>query len=135
MADKPENPNGAQTLAKVDIANLSAQRSDVFFINLKDKAELYNAYMPYIPNGALFVRTEKDYSISDEVYLLVNLLEEPEKYPVAGKVVWITPRCAQGGRAAGIGVQFTNEEAKELRNRIEGYLAGMLQSEKVTDTI
>ena len=30
-----------------------------------------------------------------------------EKIPVAGKVIWMTPKGAQGKRTAGIGVQFS----------------------------
>ena len=66
---------------------------------------------------------------------LKKLLDEPEKYPVAGSVVWITPSCAQGGRAAGIGVQFVGTEGQEVRNKIDTYLAGMHHSEQHTDTM
>lgn len=109
--------------------------SGVFFVNIRDKHELYNVYMPFIKGGALFVRTDKAYKLADEVFLLVKLLDEPEKYPIAGKVVWITPSCAQGGRAPGIGVQFVGSEGQEVLNKIETYLAGMQHSEQHTDTM
>ena len=64
----------------------------------------------------------------------VILMEEPEKLPVAGKVVWITPRGAQGNRPAGIGVQF-NEDAIAARNKIETYLTGALKSDRQTHTL
>ncbi len=121
------------------LAHLSAEeKSGVFFVNIKNKTELYQSYMPFITGGAIFIQTEKEYSLGDEVFLLVKLMEEPEKYPIAGVVAWITPKCAQGGRASGIGVRFASgedEESEEVRNKIETYLAGALQSERHTDTM
>ena len=93
---------------------------------------LYAAYMPFIRNGGLFIPTNKNYKLGDEVFMLLNLMEEPEKIPVAGKVVWITPKGAQGNRAAGIGVQF-NDGDNTARNKIETYLAGALKSDRPTD--
>ena len=113
----------------------SDERSGVFFVNIKDKLELYNLYMPFIEGGALFIKTDKVYHLSDEVFLLVKLLEEPEKYPIAGRVVWTTPACAQGGRSAGIGVQFVGEEGGAVRNKIDTYLAGMIKSDRNTETM
>lgn len=109
--------------------------SGVVSVQFADKNDLYGAYMPFIKNGALFVQTKKSYSLGEEVFLLIRLLEEPEKFSVAGKVVWITPPCAQGGRKAGIGVQFVSDNAAQLRNKIETTLAGMLQSDRATDTL
>ena len=63
--------------------------------------------MPFLSNGGLFVPTNKAYDIGDEVFMLLTLMDEPEKIPIAGKVVWVTPRGAQGNRTAGIGVQFS----------------------------
>jgi len=53
---------------------------------------------------------------------------------VAGKVVWVTPKGAQGSRAAGIGVQFNNED-DTVRKQIETYLAGTLESDRPTYTL
>ncbi|KZY90218.1 pilus assembly protein PilZ, partial [Oleiphilus sp. HI0072] len=92
------------------------------------------AYMPFIKNGGLFIPTAKNYHLGDEVFLLLNLMEEPEKIPVAGKVIWVTPKGAQGNRAAGIGVQF-NEEDATAKNKIETYLAGSLSSDRPTHSM
>lgn len=119
----------------MDTLDMPKDSSGVFFVNIKDKEELFQYYMPFIIDGALFVRTEKAYKLGDEVFLLVKLIDDPEKYPVAGRVVWITPACAQGGRAAGIGVQFVGSEGQEVRNKIDTYLAGMQADEHVTDTM
>lgn len=109
-------------------------RSGILTLTIKDKAVLYAAYMPFIRNGGLFIPTAKNYHLGDEVFLLLNLMDEPEKIPVAGKVVWVTPKGAQGNRAAGIGVQF-NEEDETAKNKIETYLAGSLSSDRPTHSM
>lgn len=108
-------------------------RSGILSLTIKDKAVLYAAFMPFIKGGGLFVPTSKAYNLGDEVFLLLSLMEEADKLPVAGKVVWITPKGAQGNRAQGIGVQFTGDEI--AKNKIETYLAGALQSDRPTHTM
>lgn len=108
-------------------------RTGILNLNIKDKNVLYAAYMPFLKNGGLFIPTNKAYKIGDEVFMLLNLMEEPEKIPVAGKVVWITPKGSQGNRAAGIGVQFSDKDSV-VRNSIETYLAGGLNSDRATHT-
>lgn len=111
-------------------------RPGVLSLTIRDKNALYASYMSYVRGGGLFLPTSKPYRIGEEVFLLLTLMEETEKIPIAGKVVWVTPRGAQGGRVAGIGVQFGDDEsAKTARNKIETYLAGALKSERSTHTM
>lgn len=104
-------------------------------LTLKDKSALYVAYMPFLKKGGLFIPTPKSYQLGDEVFLLLSLPEEAEKYPIAGRIAWITPRGAQGNRAAGIGVQFSDLDGGTIRNKIETYLGGLLQGERDTHTM
>ena len=113
---------------------LGGARNGILSLTIKDKAVLYAAYMPYVLNGGLFIPTNKSYKLGDEVFMLLNLMDEPEKIPVAGKVVWVTPKGAQGNRAAGIGVQFTDEDNTAI-TKIENYLAGSLESDRPTHTM
>jgi type IV pilus assembly protein PilZ len=103
--------------------------------NFSTEALLYLAYMPFVKGGGLFVRTKNGYELGSNVMLSVQLLNEPDSYLVEGKVVWITPKGAQGNKPAGIGVQFTGENSRHFCNKIETYLAGMLKSTQITDTI
>ncbi|MFT4058437.1 MAG: PilZ domain-containing protein [Legionella sp.] len=100
-----------------------------------NQSTLYSAYMPFIKGGGLFIRTHHLYQLGLYLNLSVKLMEEPELFIVDGKVVWITPKGAQGNKLAGIGVQFIGENSRYLRNKIETYLAGMLKSHQLTDTI
>ena len=106
----------------------------ILSLTIKDKAILYSAYMPFIKHGGLFIPTNKDYKIGDEVFLLLNLMDEAEKIPVAGKVIWVTPKGAQGNRTAGVGVQFSDQD-DTARRTIENYLAGSLESDRPTHTM
>jgi len=109
-------------------------RNGILSLTIKDKAVLYAAFMPFVKNGGLFIPTNKKYKLGAEVFILLSLMEELEKLPIAGKVVWITPKGAQGSRAAGIGIQFNNEDDTVLK-KIETYLAGALESDRPTYTL
>jgi len=113
----------------------SPLRQGILSLTIKDKHALYAAYMSFITNGGLFVPTKKDYKIDDEVFMLITLMDEAEKLPVAGRIVWITPRGAEGNRATGIGVQFSEQDGGTTRSKIEDYLAGMLNGDRATHTM
>jgi type IV pilus assembly protein PilZ len=113
----------------------SAPRQGILSLTIRDKTALYAAYMPFIKNGGLFIPTNKSYLLGDEVFMLLTLMEEKEKLPVAGKIIWISPKGAQGNRAAGIGVQFGDQDDGNARGKIEAYLAGALKSDRQTHTM
>jgi len=113
---------------------IGGARNGILSLTIKDKAVLYAAYMPFVTNGGMFIPTNKTYKLGDEVFMLLSLMDEAEKIPVAGKVVWVTTKGAQGNRAAGIGVQFSDQDNTAI-NKIENYLAGMLNSDKPTHTM
>ncbi len=104
-------------------------------LSIKDKDTLYRAYMPFVENGGLFIPTIKKYELGDDVFVLLNLMDDAERVPVAGKVIWITPIGAMGNRTAGIGVQFGAHDEGVTRNKIEIHLAGMLDLDNPTDTM
>lgn len=119
----------------VDPRKPSGARQGILSLTIKDKNALYAAYMSFIKNGGLFVPTSNQYALGDEVFILLSLMEENEKIPVVGRVVWITPKGAQGNRAAGIGLQFGDKDGGPARTKIETYLAGALESERPTHTM
>ena len=116
--------------------NAGAARQGILSLAVKDKAALYNAYMPFLKHGGIFVPTLKRYFLGDEVFLLLTLPESSERLPVAGKVAWVTPTGAQGNRPAGIGVQFgESAEGEAVKGKIEALLAGTLNAERATHTM
>ncbi len=112
-----------------------AARPGMLSLSIKDKASLYAAYMPYVVNGGLFIPTTKKYSLGDEVFMLLTLMDDAERLPVAGKIIWITPQGAQGNRSAGVGVQFSPQDKGATRNKIETHLAGAMKSDRITHTM
>lgn len=114
----------------------SLSRPGVLSLSIKEKPALYAAYMPYLKGGGIFIPTNKTYRLGDEVFMLLTLMDDPNKLPVAGKVVWITPGEAQGNKTQGIGVQFSdNESGVAARNKVEGLLGGNLKSTRPTHTM
>lgn len=117
----------------------SGGQPGILTLDIADKAALYAAYMPFIANGGLFIPAQrnerKSYNLGDEVFLLLNLAEQGERLPVAGKVVWVTPPGAQGQRQAGIGIQFSNQDSGATQQKIESLLGGTLRSERPTHTL
>ncbi len=114
---------------------MPGSRQGILSLTIKDINALYAAYMQFVKNGGLFIPTNKKYNLGDEVFMLLTLMEESERIPVAGKVIWVTPIGAEGNRAAGIGVQFSDQDDGIARRKIETYLAGALQSDRPTHTM
>ena len=110
-------------------------RQGILSLTIKEKNALYAAYMPFIKNGGLFIPTTKQYQLGDEVFMLLTLMDDTGRIPVAGKVIWITPAGSEGNRATGIGVQFSDQDGGATRSKIEGYLAGSLSSDRPTHTL
>jgi len=111
-------------------------RQGILSLAIKDRAQLYSAYMPFVKGGGIFIPTPKRYALGDEVFLLLSLPDDKDRLPIPGKVVWITPAGSQGNRAAGIGVQFSDSaEAEIAKGKIEAILAGILESDKPTLTM
>jgi len=114
---------------------MAAPKQGILSLTIKDKSALYAAYMPFIRNGGLFIPTAKPYRVADDVFMLLTLMDDKSKMPVAGRIVWITPKGAQGNRTAGIGVQFNEQDNGETKKKIENFLAAALKSERQTHTM
>lgn len=111
-------------------------RPAVLSLAIKEKAALYAAYMPFLKNGGIFVPTSKPYRMGDDIYLILSLMDDSGKYPVAGKVVWITPAAANNNKAQGIGVHFpADESGQRVKHRIEEILGAALGSSRATHTL
>lgn len=114
----------------------AAARPSVIQLVFREKAALYAAYMPLFSDGGLFVPTTREYRLGEDIYLLLSLPEDPQRYPVAGKVGWVTPANASGGRTQGVGVRFpTDEKTRVLKVKIEEILGTSISSSKPTQTI
>ncbi|MBC3906055.1 MAG: PilZ domain-containing protein [Undibacterium umbellatum] len=114
----------------------SPNRPSVLSLAIKEKAALFAAYMPFLKNGGIFVPTNKTYRLGEEIYLILTLLDDPNKYPIAGKVAWITPAGAGNNKSQGIGVHFPEDESgTRIRLRVEELLGAAVRSSRATHTI
>lgn len=122
--------------ARTTPAAASAARPSVIQLVFREKGALYAAYIPLFAEGGLFVPTNRDYKLGEDIYLLLSLPEDPQRYPVAGKIGWVTPANAPGGRTQGVGVRFpTDEKTRLLKAKIEELLGTSISSSKPTQTI
>jgi type IV pilus assembly protein PilZ len=125
MSTQPPVPAGAV-----------AGRPSVIQLVFREIGALYAAYMPTLTDGGLFVPTTRPYRLGEDIYLLLSLPDDPQRYPVAGKVAWITPANASGGRTQGVGVRFPNDEkTRQLKIKIEQLLGTSISSSKPTQTL
>ena len=134
----PEAQSGTPSSAGAGSAAKSGghgHRQGILSLAIKDKGSLYSAYISFMKGGGIFIPTQKEYQLGDEVFILLTLMEETEKMPVVGRVAWINPKGAHGHFVPGIGVQFTDKDGDAVRNKIETYLAGALKSDRMTHTM
>ncbi len=117
-------------------AVVTANRPSVIQLVFREKGALYAAYIPLLTDGGLFVPTAREYRLGEDIYLLLSLPDDPQRYPVAGKVAWITPSNASGGRTQGVGVRFpADEKTRGLKLKIEELLGTTISSSKPTQTL
>lgn len=114
---------------------LSPVRSPVIPFVIKDKNSLYASYMPFLQEGGLFIATQHHYTMGQEVLVLLTLMDEPEKIPLIGQVIWKTPSNASHHYMAGIGLQFNQHDSAIIRSKIEFYLNDFSATQDLTYTL
>ena len=123
-------------MSEAVVGESTVQRPGVFTLVIRSKAALYAAWIPLLKGGGIFIPSNRAHHLGEEVLILLSLLDDPNKIPLQGNIAWINPAHSAGNRPQGIGVQLQdNEVGKELRKKVEGLLAGALQSSRPTHTI
>ena len=111
-------------------------RPSVIQLAIKEKAALYVAYIPLFAEGGIFIPSTREHRLGEEIYVLLSLPGDTQRYPVAGKVAWITPADAAGNRPQGVGIRFPKDEkSTQLKAKIEDILGPSLNSDRPTQTI
>jgi type IV pilus assembly protein PilZ len=96
--------------------------------------DLYQAYMPFLKEGGLFIRTSEAIELGTEVELEVFLPDSLEQSKVTGVICWYTPVGSQNGTPPGVGVSFVDDPDK-MRYQIEKTIARHLNSSEPTLTM
>lgn len=124
---------------KNEVATLkpgSTVRPSVLSLAIKERSALYTAYMPFLKHGGIFVPTARPYKIGDEIFVILELMDEAQKYPIAGRVAWVTPPGANNNKTQGIGVHFPDDESGiRAKVVIEKHLGTALRSNRSTHTV
>ena len=113
---------------------LGGLRGTIINVSVKDADELHACYMPFVTNGGLFIESNKPPKLGDEVFVVLELMDEPDKFPLSGKVIWITPGGVGSNRKQGFGIQLS-EDSVGLVSKIESYIAGLMNSDRTTHTL
>ena len=114
----------------------ASSRPSIVQLAIKEKAALHAAYIPLFKEGGIFLASTRDYRLGDDIYILLTLPDDTQRYPVAGKVGWVTPAQASGNRTQGVGVRFPPDDASStLKAKIEAILGSQLASGQPTQTI
>lgn len=113
----------------------AASRPNVLSLSIKDQAGLYAAYMPFLARGGIFVPSNRPFRLGEQVFLVLSLLDRPQKYQIAGHVAWITP-AGTPMKTPGIGVHLPDDDnGRNLRRAIEEILGKTLESGRPTQTL
>jgi type IV pilus assembly protein PilZ len=111
-------------------------RPSVFSVVIKSKAALYSSYVPIIKGGGIFIPSQREHRLGEEVIALLSLLDDPAKVPLVGSVAWINPPHAAGNRPQGVAIQLPDTDgAKALKSKIENLLGGTQGSARPTHTL
>lgn len=101
--------------------------------------ELYMAYMQFLTNGGLFIRSKPgvapQVTMGQEINLSVTIPNEPKPFLLKAKVVWITPVGVKGNKPPGYGVMFLGEEVSLIKSKMEKCMGSLVSSGQPTDTI
>ena len=112
---------------------MTTDRKAIVSLTITDRGALQAAYMSFVEGGGVFVPTTQHYSLGDSVFLLFGLMDDTERMPVQGKVIWIT--ASGSNETAGIGVQFLGDNAAHAKKVVEDHLGGLMNSDRATNTM
>ena len=91
-------------------------------ITIPDGKILAQAWMPFVKNGGLFIPTQDDARLGDDVILVVTLPDAAKPIRVLGHIVWLSPSDADSDKPAGWGIQFSERDNGQTRSHIEACL-------------
>lgn len=132
----PGNPPTQPSVAPGGAATGGApQRPNVLSLSIKDQAGLYAAYMPFLSRGGIFVPSNRPFRLGEAVFLVLSLLDRPQKYQVQGTVAWITP-AGTPMKTPGVGVHLPDDEnGRNLKRAVEELLGKAIESGRPSQTL
>lgn len=86
---------------------------------ISDKEALTAACMPFISRGSLFFKGHFAYPVGTLLDISLQLPDDGGLIQFAGQVIWLTPKYERDQWPEGMGVQFSEQDAKRVRASIE----------------
>ncbi|MBS9777213.1 MAG: pilus assembly protein PilZ [Gammaproteobacteria bacterium] len=117
-----------------DNKQILAERG-ILQLNLKEETSLYACFMPFVKGCGLFFPGISGRSLGEELFLLLRLPGQEERFAVAAKVVWLNPKQKLGKRLPGVGFQLMGRDAERIRGIIEEILGKKINSPLSTATM
>ena len=90
-------------------------------VTIENRDKLKQSYLSFLQHGGLIIPTQSQLGCVHTVRL--NLFSEDKPLSFNGKVVWLAPVGAQLPQFNGVGVEFTGDNAKDVRSKIESALS------------
>lgn len=129
MSSAPQTPRPAAQ---------NAAPGRMMSLRLESKPIIYASYMSFLEHGGIFLPTDDQFAMNDEVLLVLELVGpgKTEKLFLKTKVCWINANPSASGRPKGIGLAFTDDEnGVKAKATIEAILSGLLHNERATYTL
>ena len=54
-------------------------------LHIKERSALFAAYMPFVRHGGIFIPTNKEMKLGEEVFLLLTLMDDPQRIAVQAR--------------------------------------------------
>jgi len=113
----------------------ASTRPNVLSLSIKDQAGLHAAYMPFLARGGIFVPSSRPFRLEETVFLVLSLLDRPQRYQIAGQVAWLTPPGTPL-KTPGVGIHFPDDDnGRNLRRAIEEILGKSIAAGRPTQTL
>ena len=110
------------TQARIMSTGPGIPRQGILSLSIKDKGALYQA-MPSSWGGGILCLPKPPYGIGDEVFILLSLMEEKDRMPVAGKVVRVTPNAPRATQHGHRTSQSPERRSHQDRDHASGTLS------------
>ena len=105
-------------------------------LRLESKPIIYASYMSFLEYGGVFIPSADKFHMGEEVLLVLELFDNPEKFFLRTRVVWINLSRTTNGQPQGVGLAFGDDETGiKCKNYIEDQLPGLLHTDRATYTM
>lgn len=105
----------------------------VYTLRITEKKEMLAAYMPFVKNGGVFLKSAQ-HPMGSSVAVILEIPNDDHKYSVIGKVVWVSQRDAR--QEGGVGIQFPETpEGAALKSKIDVVIGGMDRAKEKSMTV